>query len=200
MPKIPPNNRDLKSYVLRKDMFRLFRYLLWLGIWIGGAISYNYNHQTYPIHRRIVGWRMALWVSIAAISGFLILRVWKLFTDRTCVGKIKHSGLSRSYSASDDPGAANKIDYDFRLNTKLKIETKNEKVKSLRFEQKRGFYQYYNEGKDIVKFHGLPYPIDLTPNAPNGFVCAACGMWYENMPTRCEKCNHTLIDPKDIEI
>lgn len=200
MIRIPRQNRDLKRYVILRDIRRALLYLLWLAVWLGGALSYNDNHQTYPDHRRMVGWRLWLWMLIAAATGFLLLRIWRFFTDRTFTGTIVQTGLSRTYTASDDPAAAGDTAYDFRLNTTLRAETDNGKKKRLRFEQKRGFYHYYYEGRRIVHFHGLTYPINLDPDARDGYVCAACGAWSEDFKSHCDICRHTMIDPKNLSL
>ena len=199
MIKLPLINRDLKRYTILRDLRRALAYLLWLGIWLGGALSYNYNHQTYPDYRRMVGWRLWLLMLGAAVSGFLLFRVWRFFSDRTFSGRIEKAGLSRSYSTSSDPAATGGGAYDFRLNTALTVRLFNGKKKRLRFEQKRGFYHYYYEDKEIVHFHGLPYPIRLDTDGTDGYVCAACGAWSNELHPHCSVCRHTMIDPKNIQ-
>lgn len=195
--KIPRKYADLRRYAALRTLLRAVGFLAWQILWIGSAISYNQNHQTYPDHRRFVGWRMALVVALAVVSGFLLFRLWRLYTDRTLCGVILSAGLSRSYNASGDPGAS-KTDYDFRLNTTLLIQTENGKKKRLRFEQKNGFYQYYHEGNRIVRFRGLTYPLLLDPTAPHGYVCSACGRWTATHTPQCEQCKHSLIAPREL--
>ena len=192
MKRIPKENRDLARYVLKKDLLRVIGFLLWMAIWWGGAVAYNNNHKTYPPERLMVGWRLWLWLAVAALSGFFLFRLWKFITDRTFCGTVVYSGNSRSYSPSQDPGNS---EYDFRLNTRLKIELPDGRFRRIRFEQKNGFYNYYHEGNRVLRLHGLPYPINLDTEAKDGYVCSACGTWYEKKHTRCESCNHTMIDP-----
>ncbi|MBE6554279.1 MAG: hypothetical protein E7666_08060 [Ruminococcaceae bacterium] len=196
MYRLPKQNRDLLYYAARRTLLRILGFLLWLALWIGGALSYNHNHATYPPQLLILGWRLFFLVLASLVSGILIFRMWRLFTDRTCHGLIERSSLSRSYAPSGDPHTA--ADYDFRLNTKLLLRLENGKKKTLCFEQKNGFYHYYYEGNKIVRFRGLPYPILLDPNAPHGYVCAACGTWSADKTDRCARCRHTVIDPKDL--
>ena len=196
MPRIPRKNRDLKLYVLRRDLFRVLGYILWVFALYMGAWSYNYNHPNYPHYRLIVGWKMAIWILFAVISGFLLFRIWKLFCDCTFSGIIEVASLSRSYSSSNDPGKGN--DYDFRLNTYLTVRTESGKKRRIRFEQKPGFYLYYHEGNRVTHLHGLPYPVNTDPTAPHGYVCSACGAHHERFADRCHTCNHSLIDPQEI--
>ena len=196
--RIPSKNTDLRRYVLRRDILRIVGWLSWNVLLIGGAIVYNYNHQTYPPERRIVGWRMMLWVALAVVSGILIFRLWRLFTDRAYVGTIVTSELSYTYAASPDPGTMNGVDYDFRTNTAIRLQLHNGKLQRLRFEQKSGFYFYYHEGERVAKLRGLPYPVNLDPEAKYGHVCSACGAWRQNAPPHCEVCGFSLIDPHDL--
>ncbi len=196
MKSIPKKNRDLRHYVLKKDLFRAIGFALWIVIWWSGATVFNNNHKTYSDARRMVGWRFWLWMAIAFVTGFLLFRLWKFFTDRTFRGKIVTNDNSRSYTPSEDPGNA---EYDFRLNTKLRIKLPNGKMRCIRFEQKNGFYTYYYADTEILHLHGLPYPINLDPTGKNGYVCSACGTWSKDLPERCAVCNHTVIDPKDLQ-
>jgi hypothetical protein len=203
MIKIPKANKDLRSYVIKKDVFRMVVYLLWLAIWYLGAHLYNQNHQTYPPHRLMLGWKLLLWMLASALLGFFLFRIWTFFTDRTYCAVIVKSGLSQSYEASKDPGFHNATDYDFRLNTALQLQKLGgKKKKSLRFEQKPGFYFYYYEETKIVKYHGLPYPIavgNFHPDSP-ARICSACGQKSNTPIDRCDFCGFTLIDPEQIDL
>lgn len=203
MLKIPPKNKDLRRYVLFKDLRKLMLYALWLAIWYFGAYAYNQNHQSYPPERRMMGWKLLLWMLAAALLGFVLFRIWTIFTDRSYRAVITRSGLSQSYEASRDPGLHNATDYDFRLNTALQIQKLGKSKKSrIHFEQKLGFYFYYYEGTEIVKLHGLPYPIAVGSEHPDAKkrICAACGQIATGEETRCQICAHTLIDPQDLHV
>lgn len=194
--KIPKKNRDLAVYVRRRDLIRLIGFVIWVALLIGGALFYNHEHQTYPDYRRMVGWRMAIWVAAALISGFLIFRLWKFFSDRSFSGTVVDAGLSRTWSASDDPGGA--TDYDFRLKTRLRVRTERGRHRRIRFEQKLGFYLYYHEGNHVVHFHGLPYPINTDPAASAGYVCSVCGHHSKERIDLCPACRKSMIDPADL--
>ena len=203
MAKIPSKNKDLRRYVLFKDLRKLVLYALWLAIWYLGADAYNQSHPKYSPSRLMLGWKLALWMAASALLGFLIFRMWTFFTDRSYRAVISRSGLSQSYEASRDPGLGNATDYDFRLNTSLRIQKKGKRRNCrIHFEQKPGFYFYYYEGTEILKLHGLPYPIAVKgqhPDAPKQ-ICAACGQIAKDDEVRCHVCEHTLIDPKDLPL
>ena len=91
MTRFPHKNRDLMRRVIWNDLLRALGYLLWLAAWIGGAISYNIEHQSYPRNMLIVGWRLVFLILAAIVSGFLIFRVWRLFGARFTNGIIEES-------------------------------------------------------------------------------------------------------------
>ena len=216
--QIPQKNNDLKRYVIRRRALRVLLCLLWVALLIGGALLYNQSHEN-SVLPRILGWRMAVWAVAAVVSGVLIFRIPQTFADRSFSGEIVRSGLSHSYSASSDPGAAQPVSHDFRLNTVLRVRTADGKIKKIRFEQKPGFYLYYHEGNFICHLSGLPYPVadptrmnvpprpafikdeDSTGNTildpRKSYVCAACGH-FRHEPTVCDHCGLSLIDPKEL--
>lgn len=196
---IPERNRDLCRYVRRQDIRRAILFLLWVAAWVSGAIAYNLNHQTYPPERKLIGWKFALLVCCAVAVGFFLFRVWKCFTDRTFCAVVEDAGLSHTYSAPSDPVKTKLLNYDFRTNTRLILRRADGKQRRLSFEEKENFYWYYANGKALVKFHGLPYPVCTDPAAPDGYLCAACGRIHKKMPAFCEHCGMTVIDPKEIE-
>ncbi len=196
MKGIPKKNKDLRHYVLRRDLLRALGYVVWIVVWYAAVAVYNGSHETYPDYRLILGWKLWLWLAVSAVTGFFLFRIQRFFTDRSFCGQIEKAGLSRSYSASADPGEG---DYDFRLNTHLRIRTADGKRRNIRFEQKPGFYRYYAEGTQVVHFHGLPYPVNTDPSAENGWVCSACGSFSQERRDTCEICRHSLVDPLDLQ-
>ncbi len=199
MVKLPPQNADLRRYVLKKELRRVLLYLLWLAVFYGAAVSYNLNHQTYPPEKRMEGWRMLVWMLIAAGIGFFLFRIHQFITRRALVGKIMTSKLSHTYTATEEPLHGRRDGgYDFRLHTALILKKPNGKKQHMRFEQKTGSYQYYCEGADLIRFRSLPYPLNLDPNASHGYVCVACGRMHKSYQAHCDQCGLSLIDPKDI--
>lgn len=198
MNRIPKRNQDLRRRVLRQELLRLLAYLLWIAAWLAGALFYNQSNRHLDVEHHILGWKLAFWMAGAVLIGAILFRIWRVFTERSCRGTILRAGLSRSYDASRDPGLGKAADYDFRLNTYLKVRRTNGRIARLRFEQKPGFYLYYGEGEHILRFRGLPYPLNLDPSARHGYLCVACG---EISPTAfdvCEKCGLTRIRVEDI--
>lgn len=197
MLRIPKNHRDLSRHVLRRELLRIVTFLLWVGAFLAGALYYNYGHRHLPERRLLLGWKLWVWMAAAVLLGFLLFRVWRLFTDRAAHGVITQSTLSRSYDSSKDPGGYTAVDYDFRLNTRLRVTTPSGRRVRMRFEQKNGFYQYYHEGEEILRYRGLPYPINLSPDAPYGYVCVACGRHHDAFSSHCEACGLSMIHPTE---
>lgn len=199
MIRLPQKNHDLRRYVLKKELRRILLYLVWLGVFLAAALSYNHNHQTYPPERRMEGWRMLVWMLIAAVIGFFLFRIHQFFTRRACRGTVLLSKLSHTYTATEDPIRGSRDGgYDFRLHTALILQKPNGKKKRLRFEQKIGSYQYYREGAELIRFRSLPYPINLGSDAESGFVCVACGRMHKHYQAHCDQCGLSLIDPREI--
>ncbi len=195
--KLPKRNQDLSRYVLLRDARRLLGYLLWLLLWVGGTLFYMDGNRGASGKSKI-DLRMGLLLGALIIVGFFLCRLHRVLLDRTCIGMISESGLARSYSASSDPGERDS-DYEFRLNTAIKLRLPNGRLRRIRFEQKPGFHFYYHEGRRMVKLHGLPYPVSLddTEN-PDGYLCAACGRISKELSEPCPQCCHSLIDPKEL--
>ena len=208
MKPIPKRNRDLLRYVRKKKLIRSLLALIWIGILISGVLMYNHSHRAYSVHTPITGWKFVLLCVAATVSGILIFRLPKLFLDRSFEGIVERSGLSHSYSRSADPGSA---EYNFRLNTVLRIRTPDGKHKKIRFEEKPGFFLYYHEGTRVRHFPGLPYPLadisesraDLLNSDTHGdrplgsYLCVACGR-LRQAPDVCDRCGLSIIDPKEI--
>lgn len=194
-PGIPTMYADLRKRVLSTDIRRIVGYLLWLSLWITGAVFFNLGHKTYPEERKLLGWKLAVWILAALILGFFLFRIYRFFTDRTFSGTILSAGLSHTYTAGQDPGFSGKS-YDFRLHTKLRIRCDDGKLRRIHFEQKNNSYFCYHEGERILHFHGLPYPINLSPDAEHGYVCPCCGRVSPTLPDHCEDCRFSVPDPK----
>lgn len=212
-PRLSRRNRDLKIYVLRRVLLQLLGYGAWLAVFWFGAMSYNDAHQTYPPHRRMVGWRLAVLMLAAAVTGFFLFRLWRLISLRRMEGTVIDARLSRGYTASSDPGAGNPVDYDFRLYTYLVIQTPKGKQRRLRFEQKPGFYLYYYPGTYVCRLFGFSYPIrdparsaapekkegrigqDPHDDLSAGHLCIACGYLNNRSAEEpCGRCGHSLVD------
>lgn len=195
---IPARNRDLRVWVHRQRIRLAGCYLLWLGALTIGVLSYNRGHEFHPL----VGWKLALWLGGGAAVGFLLLRVWRLFSDRTYCGTVLRTGLSHGYSRDE-----------FRLNTALVVRDEaTGRRRRVRFEQKEGFYLLYRAGTRICHLSGLPYPIpdpetlqnttepaaNRTDDRSGGVLCALCGHVNPRGVEICASCAHSLIRPEDL--
>lgn len=197
-PAIPARNRDLRRLVLRRRLTRIGIYLLWLFLLTVGFLQFNAAHERHPL----APWQIALWLGGGAVLGFFLFRVWRLFTDRSCIGVISYSGLSHGIRGDE-----------FRLNTALRLtDASTGKRRRLRFEQKNGFYLLYHEGVRICKFSALPFPLPDPRTVPSpdpagangpddpaaGAFCVVCGRVNPSDAAECEVCHHSLIRPEDL--
>jgi hypothetical protein len=115
----------------------------------------------------------------------------------TVLGVITKTGFSNAYTHGEGTKGES-ISYDFRRRSVLCLTTDKQKKRRVRFEQKNGCYWYYNEGEEIVHFHGLPYPINLDPTAPHGYICLACGRMHKEYQPKCDFCLLELVDPAKV--
>lgn len=197
-PKIPARNHDLRQLVLRRRLTRVGLYLLWLALLAVGVLRFNAGHERHPM----APWQLALWLGGGAVLGFLLLRMWVLFTDRPLIATVTRSGLSHGVRGDD-----------FRLNTAIRLtDSVTGKRRRLRFEQKEGFYLLYHEGVRVCKFPFLPYPLpdpltvptpdpsvhNTTDNRSDGAFCVVCGRVNPCGSAQCEVCRHSLIRPEDL--
>ncbi len=196
--RIPMKNRDLRRYVFKKTFKRCLFFFLWMVVWFGGAMFYNAEHQTYPEERRMTGWRLTLLMFLMFVVGFLLFRMWKIWTERSVCGIIETSDLSHTYTTADSPRCCHAGGYEHRLKKTLRIRTANGSHQRIRFEQKNGSYLYYREGTEVIRFYGLPYPIEIDRESFDGYVCVACGRHSDVWTERCVECGFSLVDPRDL--
>lgn len=194
--KIPIKNKDLRRYVFKNGLVRVMLFLVWMTLGIMGMIFYSYRNTSASNPHPLGGWKLPLLLAALVIIGFFLFRLHLFFKDRAFSGKIISSDNLHDYSSSKDPRATKSIQYEFRLNTSIRVLDQKGKKHRLRFEQKEGFYHYYYEGSHVVHFHGLPYPVRT--DEVQGYICAACGRIYKPLQPSCEVCGHSLIDPKDL--
>lgn len=197
--KIPSKNADLRRYVLREDGFRLLGFAAWIAFWTFGVILFNRNRENLPESARLVGWKMILFLVLLYLVGGLVCKIWRLFSRPTLRGKVLSSSLTHSYSSSGDPGLLRDADYEFRTNAKLILVTGKGKRRSVVFEQKPGSYVYYSEGREILRFHGLTYPLALEQKPGEPYLCVACGNFTPDADAPCPICRHSIINPAEIK-
>ena len=196
--KIPARNRDLQRLVLRRRLTRIGLYLLWLAVLCVGVLRFNAGHTRHPMPP----WQLAFWLGGGALIGFLLLRMWVLFTDRPFIATVSRSGLSHGIKGDE-----------FRLNTAIRLTDETTgKRRRLGFEQKPGFYLLYHEGVRVCKLPALPYPLPdpqtvplpepsayiTSDSRPDGAFCVVCGRINPRGSDRCEVCRHSLIRPEDL--
>lgn len=194
--KIPNTNQDLRKYVRKKRFLRLLPFFLWMLLGTVGIVSYQHRNTSFANPTPLGGWKLPILLGILTLSGCFLFRLFPLLRDRTCSGTVISSKLRHDYSASEDPGVTSSVQYDFRVKMSVCIVDTKSKKHRIRFEQKDGFYAYYEVGTQLVHFSGLPYPIRTDEN--NGYLCVACGTVHPMFSNTCEQCGHSLIHPKDL--
>lgn len=196
---IPARNQDLRRLVLRRRLIRLGLYLLWLSVLLVGANRFNASHTLHPLS----GWRLAAWLGGGAVIGFVLLRTYRLLTDRSFVGTVRRAGIARRAKGDE---------VSLQTTLRLTDETTGRRHR-LRFEQRDGFYMLFHEGVRVCKLSGLPYPLpdpqtvpDLTASAadrsalakPADRFCVVCGRCESPFAERCTGCGYSLIHAEEL--
>ncbi len=204
--KIPKENGDIKRYALWKNLKYILGYILYIGVMAAAFLFFlNGRHENLP---EIGWWVHPVFTAAVLISGWFIFCMSRFVCDRSFSGKIVSMTLSRDFGRGLNRQAGFSIDD----HTYLKIKAVNEKgkkrkVKVTLFDD--GFGGYYGEGKTLIKYRGLNYPICLESEEEGNHICAVCGVrtFYkegrmihgEAEPKRigdlivCRSCGHTLI-------
>ncbi len=198
MNPFPKKYYQLRRYAKKKDLQRNLLFAVWIVFCFVSALLYNNSHQAITLQRQMDVWQLLIWMLIAAFLGFLFFRMWKSWFHPTIKGTIVDTHLTDSYRSSDTPSKLESVTYDFRSTKILTLQTDKQKKRRVRFEQQNSSYSYYMTGIRVIRFHGFPYPINPDRNAPNGFVCIACGRIYADYREQCEGCALPLIHPKDL--
>ena len=132
----------------------------------------------------------------------------RFVSDISFTGKIVSMSFTRNFDRGLSRNASTKIDeHTYLKMTCVDDSGKRRKIKVMLFAD--GYDGYFGEGKTIVKYKGLNYPICPESEAEGTHLCAVCGVrtYYkdgriihgEAQPRMigdliiCRSCNHTLI-------
>lgn len=204
---IPDENSDLKKYALWQILWRPLAYL---GFIIFMAVAFTF----FVLGRHEHAEPLALWVypvfaAVVLAGGWFIFNMTRLFTDRNVVGTIKDMGFARSFDRGLNRKAG--VSLDDHTYVKIRVITptgKKRRVKIMLFDD--GYDGYYAEGRTIVRYRGLNYPLCLESEKSGAHLCTVCGVrtYYkegklihgESAPEIrdgliiCRSCGHTLIN------
>lgn len=203
---IPKENTDLRKYALWRNLWRLLGYIGYTVLLASAFVFFllGRHEDVEPLK----WWVYPLYASVVLVSGWFIFNMTRFCRDRTAHGVITDMSFERNF----DRGLNRKAGFSIDDHTYviMKIATpggRTRKIKVMLFDD--GYDGYYAEGRTVVKYRGLNYPICLESEAEGTHICAVCGVrtFYkegkmihgEAQPKRqgelivCRSCNHTLI-------
>lgn len=204
--KIPKENRDLQRYALWRNLWRLLGYVAYVTVLAVAFASFlaGRHEDAEPLK----WWIYPLYGAVVLVSGWFIVNMTRFFGDSTVCGVIKEMSFERNFDRGLNRKAG--ISIDDHTYVRMRIVTPSGRTRRIRvmlFDD--GYDGYFAEGRTVVKYRGLNYPICLESEEEGIHICAVCGVrtFYkegkmihgEPMPQRqgelivCRSCGHTLI-------
>lgn len=203
---IPKGNTDLRKYALWRNLWRLLGYI---GYIVLLAVAFAFfvlgrHEDAEPLK----WWVYPLYAAVVLVSGWFIFNMTRFCRDRTVCGVVADMSFERNF----DRGLNRKAGFSIDDHTYviMKIVTpggRARKIKVMLFDD--GYDGYYAEGRTVVKYRGLNYPICLESEEEGTHICAVCGVrtFYkegkmihgEAQPKMqgelivCRSCGHTLV-------
>ena len=205
--KIPEKNKDLRKYALWKNLKYLLGYLAYITVMAAAFIFFlNGRHEdAEPLHWIVY----VIYPAVILVSGWFIFFMTRFVSDKSLSGEIVEMAFLRDFGRGINREA--KFSLDDHTYVKMWVKDgkgKRRRVKATLFDD--GYDGYYKEGRTLIKFRGLNYPICPESEAEGAHLCAVCGVrtYYkkgkmkdgEAMPKLidgvmiCRSCGHTLMD------
>ncbi len=204
--RIPEENFDLCKYAKWNNVKYPLFYIAYVVFFAVAFIFYvSGRHESFE---PLKIWVYPLYALVILVSGWFVCMMNRFVSDVSFTGKVVSMSFTRNFDRGLSRNASTKIDeHTYLKMTCVDDSGKRRKIKVMLFAD--GYDGYYGEGKTIVKFKGLNYPICSESESEGAHLCAVCGVrtYYkegkmihgEAQPNRlgdliiCRSCNHTLI-------
>ena len=203
--RIPKENSDLRRYAVLKQVKRAVGFLAYCATF---ALAYHFYLQG-ALREPLPPLFLAIFIAAVVISGVMIFRFDRLFTDKSVSGKIVSIEVTRSYGRGMNRRAGFSLDFHTYNNITLTDGGgRRHRIKVQLFDD--GFDGYYREGETIAAFRGLNYPLSLDAEGRGEHICTVCGVrcydrdrGEEGLIRKgedglCPSCRRTMIDSKEI--
>ena len=203
---IPKENSDLRRYATWRNLWRLLGYIAYIAV-LAAAFAFfllGRHEDAEPLR----WWIYPLYGAVVLVSGWFIFNMTRFCRDRTVSGVVSDMSYQRSFDRGLNRKAG--LSIDDHTYVRMKIVTpsgRKRKIRVMLFDD--GYDGYYAEGRTVVKYRGLNYPVCLESEERGAHICAVCGVrtFYkegkmihgEAQPERqgeliiCRSCRHTLI-------
>ena len=205
--RIPDENFDLCKYARWNNIKYPLFYAIYVAFFIAafGFYVIGRHESLEPIKI----WVYPVYALVILVSGWFVCMMSRFASDVSFTGKIVSMSLTRNFDRGLSRNASTKLDeHTYLKMTCIDSRGKRRKLKIMLFAD--GYDGYFAEGKTIVKYKGLNYPICPENEAEGTHLCAVCGVrtFYkdgkiihgEAQPRMlgdlvlCRSCNHTLIN------
>ena len=204
--RIPEENFDLCKFARWNNVKYLIFYIAYVAFFAFAFVFYVMGRHEDLDPLGI--WVYPVYTLVVLVSGWFVCLMNRFISDRSFTGKIVSMSYTRDFDRGLSRNASTKIDE----HTYLKMicvdgSGKRRRLKVMLFAD--GYDGYFGEGKTVVKYRGLNYPICIESEAEGVHLCAVCGVrtYYkegkmihgEAQPRKigdliiCRSCNHTLI-------
>ena len=203
---IPKENQDLRRYATWRNLWRLLGYIAYIAV-LAAAFAFfllGRHEDAEPLR----WWIYPLYGAVVLVSGWFVFNMTRFCCDRTVSGVVSDMSYQRSFDRGLNRKAG--LSIDDHTYVKMKLVTsrgRTRRIKVMLFDD--GYDGYYAEGRTVVKYRGLNYPVCLESEEKGAHICAVCGVrtFYkegkmihgEAQPERqgeliiCRSCRHTLI-------
>ena len=148
------------------------------------------------------------------ISGWMICCMYRFVGDRYLCGVVTGMKLVRRYDRGLSRDAGFSLDdHTYLRVTAVTSDGKKRKCAVRLFDD--GYDEYYAEGREIIKFRGLNYPLCPDSEGEGTHLCSVCGVrtYYkegkaihgEAEPEKqgellvCRSCGHTLMRIEEVK-
>lgn len=204
--KIPDENKDLRRYAVWRNLKYLLGFVLYIAVMAAAFIFFlnGRNEDLEPLR----WWVYVLYPVAVLASGWFIFRMTRFCSDKSFSGEIVDLSYSRDFGRGINREARFSLDYHtYRTISVIDSKGKKRRVKVTLFDD--GYDGYFEEGRTLVKYRGLNYPLCTESEEEGNHICAVCGVrtYYkegkmkdgESVPTVidgvmiCRSCGHTLI-------
>ena len=204
---IPKENADLKKYAFWHNWWRPFAYAAYIAVLFAAFTFFVLGRHENMEPLKL--WVYPVFTAAVLASGWFIFNVKRFFFDRGVSGVIFEMSFERRFGRGLNRSAGVTIDdHTYVKMTVKKDSGRKQKIRVTLFDD--GYDGYYAEGREIVKYRGLNYPICLESERDGSHLCAVCGVrtFYkkgktihgEAEPERlgdliiCRSCGHTLMN------
>lgn len=208
--KIPDRNKDLRRYAVWRNLKYLLGFVAYTVVMAAAFIFFlnGRNEDLEPLR----WWVYIIYPIAVLVSGWFIFRMTRFMSDKSFSGEIVSMSFSRDFGRGINRQARFSLDYHtYRIISVRDGSGKKRKVKVTLFDD--GYDGYFCEGRTLVQYRGLNYPMCIESERDGAHICTVCGVrtYYkegkmkdgEAIPTVidgmmiCRSCGHTLIDFKE---